>query len=256
MSKSISAVIITHNEERNIERCIRSLQGVADEIIVLDSNSNDRTEEICKNLNVTFIKRDWEGYSASKNYANEQASGAYILSIDADEEVSEELKRSILDEKKKGLNGVYEVNRLTNYCGKWIYHSGWYPDLKIRLFPKEGSQWEGALVHEELTYRSGLKLTKLQGHLNHYSYVSYEQHRSRADHYSRLTARKYAEQGKKAGILAPFLSGAARFISMYFLKKGILDGYMGFKIAVISAQSNVYKYKELRRINREGNKAQ
>lgn len=256
MSKSISAVIITHNEERNIERCIRSLQDVADEIIVLDSNSTDSTEEICIALNVIFIKREWQGYSASKNYANEQATGSYIFSIDADEEVSEELKGSILNEKEKGLDGVYELNRLTNYCGKWIYHSGWYPDLKIRLFPKEGSKWEGELVHEELTFKPGLKVTRLQGHLNHYSYVSYEQHRSRADHYSRLTARKYAEQGKKAGVLAPFLSGAARFISMYLLKKGILDGYMGFKIAAISAQSNVYKYKELRRINREGNKAQ
>lgn len=245
----ISATIITFNEERNIERCIKSLQNVADEIVVLDSNSTDKTPEICKELGVTFHQRAWEGYSASKNYLNSLASHDYILSIDADEALDEDLKDAIM--KLKPLNDpeVYSVNRLTNYCGKWIKHSGWYPDVKIRLFPKDSSHWDGEFVHEELVYPANKTVLQLDGHLLHYSYYDFKDHRERADKYSTLTAQKMNSQGKKASPLKPILSGAARFVSMYILKLGFLDGYMGFKIAQISAQSNVFKYKELRRLN-------
>lgn len=248
----ISATIITLNEERNIGRCIRSLREVADEIIVLDSFSSDRTEEICKELEVRFEKRAWEGYSSSKNYLNGLATGDYVLSIDADEALDEELKRSILKVKEEKSPQIYSVNRITNYCGKWIRHSGWYPDVKIRLFPKEGSQWEGEFVHETLSYPEGLQVIQLPGHLEHYSYYSFEEHRARADKYSELTAKKLFKSGNQASILKPWLSSIGRFVSMYFIKGGILDGRMGFKIAQISAQSNVYKYKELRRLNKGG----
>lgn len=251
MSISISAVIITFNEERNIERCIRSLLAVADEIIVLDSFSTDATQKICESLGVVFLQREWEGYAASKNYVNLQAKFDYILSLDADEALSEELQQNILEVKKSEFSGVYKLNRLTNYCGKWIYHSGWYPDWKIRLFPKTGCEWAGDIVHEELIYPSDLTVKELKGDLLHYSYVSYDEHRKRADHYSRLTAQKYLLNGKKAGIFSPFLSCIMRFFSMYFINKGFLDGYAGFKIAQISGQSNYFKYKELRRLNRE-----
>lgn len=246
----ISATIITLNEERNIERCIRSLRDVADEIIVLDSFSTDKTEEICRSLGVRFEKREWAGYSASKNYLNSLASGDYILSIDADEALDEELKRSVSEIKKTDLPQVYSLNRITNYCGKWIRHSGWYPDVKIRLFPKEGCEWQGEFVHEELIYPSDLKTVQLAGHLHHFSYYNFKEHRERADKYSRLTALKMFKAGKKASFLKPYLSAMGRFISMYLLKMGILDGRMGFKIALISAQSNVFKYKELRRLNK------
>lgn len=245
----ISATIITLNEERNIERCIRSLKGVADEIIVLDSNSTDATEKICLEHEVVFVKRDWEGYSASKNHLNSLAKFDYILSIDADEALDEELKNSILAVKNLDAPGIYSLNRMTNYCGKWIKHSGWYPDVKLRLFPKEGSYWEGEFVHEELVYPTNLKQEQLSGHLEHFSYYSFKEHRERADKYSTLTAQKMNKRGKKASMLKPFLSGLARFVSMYLIKGGILDGKMGFKIAQISAQSNVFKYNELRRLN-------
>jgi len=247
----ISATIITLNEERNIARCIQSLQGIADEIIVLDSNSTDRTEEICKAHKVRFEKRDWEGYSASKNYLNTLANSDYILSIDADEALDEELKGSILKLKSLNEPEIYSVNRMTNYCGKWISHSGWYPDVKIRLFPKDGSLWDGEFVHEELVYPTNLRITALDGHLEHYSYYSFKGHRERADKYSKLTAQKMHKAGKKASLMKPYLSGIARFISMYILKGGVLDGKMGFKIAQISAQSNVFKYQELRRLNQQ-----
>jgi len=246
----ISATIITLNEERNIERCIRSLQDVADEIIVLDSFSTDKTEEICKGLGVRFEKRKWEGYSPSKNYLNGLAQFDYILSIDADEALDDQLKQSILDLKKLNDPEVYSVNRMTNYCGKWIKHSGWYPDVKVRLFPKNGSNWDGEIVHEELVYPANLEVVQLKGHLEHYSYYSFEGHRSRADKYSALTAQKMHDKGKKASALKPYISALGRFVSMYIIKRGFLDGAMGFKIAWISAQSNVFKYKELRRLNR------
>ena len=247
----ITATIITLNEERNIDRCIRSLKDVVDEIVVLDSNSTDNTEKICSEHGVVFQKRDWEGYSASKNYLNSLANFDYILSIDADESLDDELKKSILEIKKLNDPDVYTVNRLTNYCGKWIKHSGWYPDVKLRLFPKKGCYWEGEFVHEELVYPCNLKVEPLAGHLEHYSYYSFKEHRARADKYSTLTAKKMHKAGKTASVIKPYLSGLARFISMYFISGGFLDGKMGFKIAQISAQSNVFKYKELIRLNQQ-----
>lgn len=252
----ITATIITFNEERNIERCIRSVDGVADEVIVLDSLSTDRTEEICRSLGVRFEARAWEGYSASKNHLNSLVSTDYILSLDADEALDTTLKQEILKLKSIDKPQIYSVNRLTNYCGKWIKHSGWYPDIKPRLFPKEGSYWNGAIVHEELIFPEGLNIIQLGGHLEHYSYYSFEDHRARADKYSSLTAQKMHAAGKKASFLKPYLSALGRFVSMYLLKAGFLDGKMGFKIAQISAQSNIFKYKELRRLNRENHRPQ
>lgn len=249
----LTATIITLNEERNIGRCIDALLPVADEIIVLDSFSTDKTEEICRSKGVRFEQRVWEGYSATKNYLNGLASYAYIFSVDADEAPDEELIRAILRQKEKGFNGVYSVNRLTNYCGKWIKHSGWYPDVKTRIFPKEGSVWEGDYVHEELAFSGNPTPQLLAGHLLHYSYYNFTEHRARADKYSLLTAQKFHAQGKRVGVLKPYISALGRFISMYFIKLGFLDGKMGCKIACISAQSNILKYKELIRLNREQN---
>lgn len=247
----ITAAIITLNEERNISRCIDSVKDVADEIIVLDSFSDDRTQEICQDKGVHFVQRAWEGYAASKNYLNQLATGDYILSLDADEALDATLAMAIRSLKTAENPGVYSVNRKTNYCGKWIYHSGWYPDVKVRLFPKKTSHWKGAFVHEEIVFPKDLPLVQLPGHLEHYSYYSFNEHRERADKYSALTAKKLHEQGKKAGVLKPYLSAIGRFVSMFLLKLGILDGLMGLRIAWISAQSNVFKYKELRRLNRD-----
>lgn len=248
---TITSAIITLNEERNIERCIRSVLPFSDEVVVLDAFSTDKTKEICENLGVKFIQREWEGYAQSKNFLNAQASSDYIFSIDADEAVDAELSKAIIDVKKQNKGGIYSVNRLTNYCGHWIRHSGWYPDIKTRLFPKESCKWTGEYVHEELECSMNEEPQLLTGHLEHYSYYDFEDHRRRADKYSALTALKFHKRGKKAGALKPYLSGLGRFVSMYFIKRGFLDGKMGFKIAQISARSNVFKYQELRRLNKE-----
>jgi len=248
--QSLTVVIITKNEARNIGRALDSVRHIADEIIVVDSYSTDATKAICEQKGAHFIQTEWKGYSATKNFANALAKSDYIFSLDADEALDKTLEKSILFEKSKGFTGTYSVNRLTNYCGKWIHHSGWYPDKKIRLFPKAQTQWVGEFVHEELEFSEPLANTELAGHLEHYSYYSYEDHKARADKYSILTAQKMAARGKKAGALKPYLSAVGRFVSMYLFKLGFLDGKMGFKIASISAKSNILKYKELRRLSK------
>lgn len=251
MKHKITSTIITFNEERNIGRCIDALSPISDEIVVLDSFSTDRTIEICKRKNVRIEQREWKGYSNAKNHLNQLATHEYIFSVDADEAPDEVLQNSILFIKKKGLTGVYEVNRLTNYCGKWIKHSGWYPDVKTRIFPKSISQWEGAYVHEELVVEGSPVAKNLEGHLLHYSYYSQKDHRQRADKYSELTALKLYTKGKHVGPLKPYISAIGRFVAMFLIKKGFLDGKSGFTIARISALSNIYKYKELRRLQHE-----
>jgi glycosyltransferase involved in cell wall biosynthesis len=247
----LSVVIIALNEERNIARAIDSAQSIADEILVIDSFSTDKTEQICVEKGVRFMQQKWEGYSKTKNLANNLATHDWIFSLDADEALDEEMQNAVQEIKKKGFDGIYTVNRLTNYCGKWIKHSTWYPDWKIRIFPKSKAQWEGEYVHEELRFSEKLPEFQLEGHLHHYSYYNYSDHRKRADKYSLLTAQKLYESGKSAGPLRPLISGIGRFVTMFILKLGILDGWKGFKIAQISGLSNIVKYKELRRLNKQ-----
>ncbi|MBD78810.1 MAG: glycosyl transferase [Crocinitomicaceae bacterium] len=247
----ISAVIITLNEEKNIERCVLAAQKVADEVIILDSNSTDNTVELANQLNCVVVQQVWLGYSAQKNKANALAKHDFILSLDADEELDQTLINAILEEKSKGLTCAYSFNRLTNYCGHWIHHSGWYPDKKTRIFPKEGTQWEGEFVHETLKLPNGCTTVHLDGDLNHYSYNSYDEHRKRAEGYVKLSAESLFERGKQVGLFKPYLSGIAKFISMYLFNLGFLDGKMGVMIAWISAEASVKKYLILKQMNKD-----
>lgn len=246
----LTVVIITLNEARNIRRALESVQDIADEIIVMDSGSTDGTKAICEQFNVRFINCSWKGYAQTKNEGNDLSSHDWIFSLDADEAVNEKLKESIHSMKQEGFEGCYTINRLTNYCGKWIKHSGWYPDKKIRIFNRQTTKWTGEFVHETLEFSDGPANTELPGHLHHYSYYDYADHKARADKYSLLTAKKMNAAGKRAHFLKPYLSAAGRFFSMFILKMGFLDGQAGFKIAQISAKSNILKYKELIRLNK------
>jgi len=187
----ISAVIITQNESRNIGRCLVSLKDIADEVVVVDSGSTDDTESICREMGATFQHHDWEGYSGQKNYAETLATGEWILSIDADEALSDELRESLLLLKtsKAAADTVYSFCRLTNYCGTWIKHCGWYPDEKIRLWRKGICEWDG-VVHEELKFHTPVKRQHLNGDLLHYSYYSVEEHAARQVRYATLAAEK------------------------------------------------------------------
>lgn len=247
--QKLSAVIITRNEARNIKRCITSLQGVVDEIVVVDSFSTDATPSICKGLGVQFHQREWKGYSKQKNYGNGLASNDWILSIDADEALSEELKAAIVEAKRKGGHYNYSFNRLTNYCGQWIRHSGWYPDTKTRMFHRVESDWQGD-VHERLTV-DPTTLRKLSGDLLHFSYHTVSDHVKRTDHYSTLGAQELFANGKKASWVNILFNPWLKFNKMYLLRLGFLDGMAGFSIALITAYGTFLKYIKLHYLQKE-----
>ena len=251
----ISAVIITFNEERNIARCLQSLQGVADEIIVVDSGSTDKTEEICKKFEVKFIFQEWLGYGEQKNFANSFAKFDYILSLDADEELSDTLKKSILDAKQNFTADVYCVNRLTNYCGKkWIKHCGWYPDTKIRLWKKGKAEWNTDKVHERLIIKSGVTTPLLKGDILHYTYYSIVEHISVVNQYTTLFAEGYYAKNKRTTILKIMFAPFWGFLRDYFFRKGFMDGYYGFVICIIASFSTFLKYAKLRQLYQNDNK--
>jgi glycosyltransferase involved in cell wall biosynthesis len=250
----LSAVIITKNEERNIGRCLQSLKDVADEIVVVDSGSTDRTKDICKEENVRFHFHEWEGYKEQKNFANSLAKHPLILSIDADEALSDDLRASILEVKENPQADGYEVNRLTNYCGKWIHYSGWYPDRKLRLFNRNKFKWGGEKIHEVvIPLEKDNKTSRLQGDLLHYSYYTISEHISQANHFTDLTAELAVEKGKKSSLIKILFSPVFKFMRDYIFKLGFLDGYYGYIICRISAQATFLKYSKIRQI-RTGHK--
>jgi glycosyltransferase involved in cell wall biosynthesis len=243
----ISAVIITFNEEKNIGRCLASLHEVCDEIIVLDSFSTDKTEDICRQEAVLFHQHKWLGYAGSKNLANEKASNDWILSIDADEELSRELADSILNIKENLSDIFYSFNRLTNYCGTWIRHSGWYPDTKIRIFNRNKAHWEGS-IHEKLIFHDQIRVETLKGDLHHYSYYTLQDHKRQIEKYSTLAAEELKAKGKNTNMLKIIFLPIAKFIETFFFKKGFLDGAAGFQISRMTAKATKLKHQKLRLI--------
>jgi|SRR5690554_2077830 len=249
--KEISAVIITKNEERNIERCIISLKGVADEIIVVDSYSTDKTVDICNRLGVTFVEHVFEDYASQKNYGNSLTKYPYILSLDADEALSLDLRKSIQQWKKDGEADVLKVNRLTNFCGDWVKHGGWYPDAKYRLFDKTKARWAGEKVHEYLEIDKNAIIGKLEGDLLHYSFYTIEQHLSTINKFSTLKAEISFDKGKKSNLFKTLAAPGFKFLKIYMLKGGFRDGWRGFVIAKNSAYSDFLKQTKLKQLEVE-----
>ncbi len=245
MLTPISVVIITFNEERNIERCIEAVKSIADEVIVIDSFSTDRTKEICESLNVNFISHPWEGYSGSKNKGNSLAKYDWVLSLDADEALSEQLIQSILEWKQNKVNQPAKFNRLTNYCGKWVKNGGWYPDAKIRIFDRTSTCWTGD-IHETLKFNEETEIFHLFGDCLHYSYYTVEQHYNQTEKFTSIQSRDLFLQGKKSPLYKLIFSPMVKFIRDYFFKFGFLDGKVGFTIARISAYATYLKYKKMR----------
>jgi glycosyltransferase involved in cell wall biosynthesis len=245
---TITAVIITKNEEKNIARCLKSLHEITDEIIVLDSFSTDNTSTICEQYpSVKFIQKEWAGYAAAKNFADEQATSNFILSIDADEMVSEELKESILDIKsKKMIHKAYQFNRLNHIGNEPVHFSGWYPDRKIRLFPTKNSHWEGDFAHE--TLKTIPEIDTLNGDLLHFTCSTFEEMSNKQSQYAELGAHELYEKGKHISAFKRAVKVFFKFFSIYILKLGILDGSKGFKIASISAYYLNYKFNVLERL--------
>lgn len=243
-SSKITATVITLNEERNIGRCLDSLAPVADEIIVVDSFSSDNTKGIAQAKGAKFFEQEWKGYGTTKNYAASLGENEYILSIDADEALSQELKNSILEAKKNGLKGVYQFNRLTNYCGHWIKHCGWYPDTKIRLYAKENAEWSSDIIHEEIILKNSPSITFLKGDLHHYSYYSQEEHQKKARKYAELGAQRDIHRKNNFLRFRSVFGALLKFIKMYFFQMGFLDGRAGFIICRMSAWAVYVKYRQ------------
>lgn len=241
-------MIITYNEERNIERCLASLRGVADEIVVVDSFSTDKTEEICRRFNVRFMCHAFEGHIEQKNFAAAQATHDYVLSLDADEALSDELRVSILAVKQNWTHDAYAMNRLTNYCGQWIRHCGWYPDTKTRLWNRTKGSWGGVNPHDkwELSDKKAPVL-RLRGDLLHYSYYTISQHIKQIEYFSEIAAKAEARNGKKPAVIKIVLGPLIKFIKVYWIKRGFLDGYYGYVICRLTAQATFIKYIKTRR---------
>ena len=247
----ISAVIITYNEAQNIGRCLDSIREVADEIVVVDSYSTDKTKESCSRMNVKFLQHHFEGHIEQKNYAVSCASYGQVLSLDADEVLSENLKQSISAAKQSWRFDGYSVNRLTNYGGKWIRHCGWYPDTKLRLWDRRKGYWGGVNPHDHVIMEKNSRIRHLSGDLLHYSYPTIKHHISQINRFSDIAARAAFEGGRRSNVLMDIcLNPTLTFFKKYFLKLGILDGYEGFVISTNSAYGKFLKYIKLRELDK------
>ena len=239
----LSAVIITLNEEKNIARCIESLKSVADEILVVDSLSKDKTKEICESYGVRFVEQKFLGYVEQKNFALNLASHDYVLSLDADEALDEKLQNEILKLKSNFKEDGYEFNRLTQYNGFWVRRCGWYPDTKIRLVRKEKAQWVGNNPHDTLVVNGSV--AKLPGDLLHYSYDSISAHVLQTNKFSTIEAKSLYDRGKRATIFKIVTRPPFQFFKDYILKKGFLDGHYGFIICFINSIYVLLKYSKM-----------
>jgi len=240
----ISATIITFNEERNVARVIESLR-CCDEILVLDSGSNDRTVEIANKLGARVVEASWHGYAAQKNIAAQLASHDWILALDADESLSEALEAEIWQIKKTGTKyDGFTVPRLAQYLGRWILHSGWHPDRKVRFFNKHKARWVGEFVHESVTVDGAV------GHLNsnllHFTCNSLSEHLRTMDSYTTLAAQEIAAREKSVGFAKLLFDPSWTFFRTYILKAGFLDGVEGLAIAYMAALYNFVKYSKAR----------
>jgi glycosyltransferase involved in cell wall biosynthesis len=247
--RKISAVIITKNEERNIERCLDSVFDIAEDIVVLDSFSTDRTEEICFKYNVKFVQRAWTNYADARNYATSLAMYDLVLAIDADEQLDEELKVAIAAAKKEDEK-AYQFNRITSIGGKWIKHSGWHPDWKTRLFDRRLSKWEG-IIHEKPVFSQKVDFKKLDGLCKHYSYYSAEEFINRSMHYASLSAERDFKNGKNYFFSVTALKPIIKFLSVYIYNLGFLDGAEGLLIAKTSAAAMKFRMQKLQELRKQ-----
>lgn len=245
---SISVVIITLNESRNLARCLESVAGIADEVVILDSFSTDDTVAIAERFGARVVQQKFAGYVAQKNDAVALATHHWVLSLDADEAPSDALRKSLLDFKESTpQHNAYSFARLTNYCGKWIRHCGWYPDEKVRLFRKGTGAWVGENLHESWQlHDSSSGYGKLKGDLLHYSFYTLSGHIRQIEGFTEIAAKTAVARGKKASILKVWGAPKWRFFQDYILRLGFLDGYSGYLVCKFSAFYTRLKYAKIR----------
>jgi glycosyltransferase involved in cell wall biosynthesis len=252
----ISACLITLNEEQDLPRCLRSIAGLADEIVVIDSGSTDGTQAVAESFGARVVHQDWLGYVGQKNFALSAATHPWVLSIDADEELSPELSEAIrrLREQRSDTGAStdsgdaapagYIFRRMVQYRGRWIRHGDWYPDPLVRLFLRDKAHFAGGRVHERMELQGATTL--LPGHLHHFTYKDADDRNKRIERYATLWAETAYEKGKKVGPLAPFMHSTVRLLRGFLLKRGFLDGAIGWDIASGNAREVWMKYQLLR----------
>src|ERR1041385_9108413 len=249
----ISATIITFNEESNIKAACESVAW-ADEIVVVDSNSTDATRELAAASGARVITNAWPGFGAQKQFAVEHAKYEWIFSLDADERVSDELRRSIEELRKQPLADGYEIPRRTYYQQRWIRGGGWYPDRQLRLFKKSHGHWKERHIHESVAMNPGSRVEKLTGDLLHYtSPDAAHHHRMIGERYAPLAARQMFEEGRRTSMLGVASAGPAAFIRSLILKGGLRDGFAGFTIASFAAHHAFLKHLMLWEIQTRNN---
>jgi glycosyltransferase involved in cell wall biosynthesis len=239
----ISACLITFNEEHNLPRALKSFAGIADEIVVVDSGSTDRTVEIAKASGVSFFERAFTNHADQKNYAASCAANDWIFLLDADEELSSELRKSLLEWKECTPEfAVYEMARLTWYLGAWIRHSRWYPDFQRRLYRRDKASFSG-MIHSALRFDG--KAGRLSGNLLHYTIRTFAEHEAKIESYTTVISREMFSQGKRSWRAAKWLAAPWSWLQNYVLYLGFLDGHRGWLIARMAARGTWLKYKKL-----------
>ena len=239
---SLSVIIITKNEAVNIRACIESVVW-ADEIIVVDSGSSDATVEICRELGAQVYVHDWPGFGMQKNRALGYATKDWVFSIDADERVTHELREEIQSAMQRGQAEGYEIPRLSSFCGRYMHHSGWYPDYVLRLFRRGTGKFSDDLVHERVIVNG--PITKLQQLLLHESFRDLEQLLAKINHYSTASAQMLHRKNRTASLKKAVGHALWAFFRSYFLRAGLLDGREGFMLAVSTAEGTYYRYLKL-----------
>lgn len=246
---SLSVIVITKNEAANIRACLGSVAW-ADEIIVVDSGSQDDTAAICREFTPHVYSHDWPGFGPQKNRALGYATKDWVLSLDADERVTPELRREIEEIlSRQDLIAAYDIPRLSSYCGRFMHHSGWHPDFVTRLFRRGSAHFSDDLVHERLLVEG--KTAQLKGMLLHHAYDDLEQVLRKLDHYSSAGAQMMYQRGRQATLGGAVLRGLWSFVRTYFLRAGFLDGREGFMLAVSNAEGTYYRYLKLILLNRK-----
>ena len=244
---TLSVAMIVKNESQDLAQCLETVKDWVDEIVILDSGSSDNTKEIALSYGAKFYENtDWQGFGKQRRLAQQYVTGDYVLWLDADERVTQELRQAIqqaVSSDKK--NAVYQIGRLSEVFGRQIRHSGWYPDYVVRLYRTEFAQYGDELVHEKVHYPKDAQVIKLKGDLLHFTYKDIHHYLVKSASYAKAWAEQKARAGKKATLFQGVTHGIGCFVKMYLLKAGFLDGKQGFLLAALSAHSVFVKYADL-----------
>jgi glycosyltransferase involved in cell wall biosynthesis len=251
---TLSVILITRNEEANLDDCLASLEGIAQQIVVVDTNSSDRTLEIAKKHGASISQpADWPGFGPQKNRALDLATSEWVLSLDADERLTPALKSEILTAIHHSAHvNCFAIPRLSWYCGRFIRHSGWSPDYVDRLFKRGTARFSDDLVHERLIPNG--QVARLENPMLHYSFMNYSQVLQKLDRYSTASAEQAFAKGKTSSPAKAVLHGVWAFIRTYLIRAGFLDGAQGFALAASNGQGTYYRYMKLWHLNQEANK--